>query len=241
MTEESRPKQLGYERVAEELREMIVSGELQLGDRLPSEGDLTTHMSVSRGTLREAIRLLSSQKLLTSVRGVAGGTFVAEPAPEDVISYLETSLTLLTRNRVSVESLLEVRGLLEVPASALAAHRRTSIDLRDLEETLSPAVNGAAGPEVWRACSRFHRLILRAADNPLLEMVTQPVFSVMQDRFLRDRAGTQFWEKVLADHAEIFRHIRLGDAAATSAAMSEHLGTNLRDTYVRIDSQSQRA
>jgi GntR family transcriptional regulator, transcriptional repressor for pyruvate dehydrogenase complex len=232
-TSSGRP--LEYERVAEELRTMIVTGELRPGDRLPSEGELTARMSVSRGTLREALRVLSTQKLLTSARGVGGGTFIAEPSTDDVADYLQTSISLLSRSQVSVSQLLQVRTMLEVPAAGLAAKHHTADDLQQLADTVVVVNEAADGKDVdWSANSRFHVLILRAADNPLLEVVARPIFTVLRDRFLRDRAEADFWRKVAVEHAEILEHVRNGNAAAASRAMRGHL-TNLRDTYTRID------
>lgn len=226
---------LEYERVADELRDMIVRGELRPGDRLPPEGELTTRMRVSRGTLREALRVLSSQKLLTSQRGVAGGTFVAEPSPDDVVTHLQTSLTLLSRSRISVTQLLEVRGLLEVPAAGLAARHRTDHDLQRMAETIVVVSDRTADdPHRYFANSDFHIRMLQAAGNPLLDIVARPVFSVLQGKFLRDRAEPAFWERVATEHTAILEHIRSGDPMAASRAMRAHLG-NLRETYTRID------
>lgn len=234
MQSSGRP-QLGYERVADALRDMILSGELLPGERLPPEAELTARMEVSRGTLREALRVLSSQKLLTTTRGVNGGTFVAEPSVEDVSEYLETSLGLLSRGRVSVPQLLEVRAMLEVPAAGLAARRRTQADLERLASSIV-AVDSRDAPEGarWSANSNFHVLLLRAAGNPLLDMVTQPVFSVLRERFLRERADASFWRTVADEHAAILEHVRAGRADAASRAMRAHLAA-LRDTYTRID------
>lgn len=229
----SRP--LEYERVAEELRSMIVLGELRPGDRLPSEGELTARMAVSRGTLREALRVLSTQKLLTSVRGVGGGTFIAEPSTSDVADYLQTSLSMLSRSQVSVGQLLQVRSMLEVPAAGLAARQRTGADLDNLAATVVVVNEAAEGNEVdWSVNSRFHVLLLHATGNPLLDVVARPIFSVLQTRFLRDRAEPTFWRHVATEHAEILEHVRNGDATAASRAMRNHLG-NLRETYTRID------
>ncbi|MBE7189198.1 FadR/GntR family transcriptional regulator [Jatrophihabitans endophyticus] len=228
-------RRLEYERVADELRKMIVHGELRPGDRLPAESELTTRMRVSRGTLREALRVLSSQKLLVSARGVGGGTFVAEPSPDDVVAYLQTSLTLLSRSRLSVSQLLEVRSLMEVPAAGLAARHRTEDDLDRLAATIVVVSNrDAEDPSRYSANRGFHLLMLQASGNPLLDIVARPVFEVLRDRFLRDRAEPAFWERVAAEHTEILEHIRAGRPAAASRAMRSHLG-NLRETYTRID------
>ncbi|HZZ48501.1 MAG TPA: FadR/GntR family transcriptional regulator [Pseudonocardia sp.] len=225
---------LEYERVAEELRTMIVMGELRPGDRLPPEGELTLRMEVSRGTLREALRVLSTQKLLSSVRGVGGGTFIAEPSTDDVVAYLQTSLSVMSP-RLTVGQLLEARTLIEVPAAGIAAKTRSEDDLARLAETVVVVNDAAEGKEIdWSVNSRFHVLLLQATGNPLLDLVARPIFSVMREKFLRDRAEPQFWRRVADEHAEILAHVRDGNAAAARKAMRVHLGA-LRGTYTKID------
>lgn len=215
---------------------MIMLGELRPGDRLPPEGELTARMSVSRGTLREALRVLSTQKLLTSVRGgVNGGTFVVEPSNDDVVAYLRTSLSLMSRSRLSVTQLLEVRAMIEVPSAGIAAKTRSEFDLERMAETVVVVNEAADGKDIdWSVNSRFHALLLQATGNPLVDVVARPIFSVMRDRFMRDRAEPEFWRKVAEEHAEILRHVRDGNAGAARKAMRTHLGA-LRGTYTRID------
>lgn len=214
---------------------MIVLGELRPGDRLPPEGELTTRMAVSRGTLREALRVLSTQNLLSSVRGVGGGTFIVEPSTDDVVAYLQTSLSVMSGSRLTVAQLLEVRTMIEVPSAGIAAKTRSEDDLARLAETVVVVNDAADGTEIdWSVNSRFHVLLLQATGNPLLDLVARPIFSVMREKFLRDRAEPAFWRKVADEHAEILQHVRDGNAAAARKAMRIHLGA-LRGTYTRID------
>ena len=229
-----------YAALAAELRGQIIAGRFQPGERLPAEPELCAGHGVSRSTLREALRLLASQNLVTTVRGVAGGTFVAHPRPDQISAHLETGLNLLAVDtQVSVDQLLEIRELLEVPAAGLAALRRDEEDLAELRGSLfDPA--GIDPAEIFEPNRHFHVMLLRAAGNPLLEVVTRPVFSVLNERFLRENAPPRFWHRVDADHREILRHIEAGDERAARAAAKAHLG-HLRSTYVSIDRDLRRA
>jgi DNA-binding transcriptional regulator YhcF (GntR family) len=89
-----------YEQLAEQLRNQIVQGTLAPGERLPNEADLAAVFGVSRTTLREALRVLSSQHLITVRRCVTGGTFVAHPRPDNISQYLEASVGLLSGTNV---------------------------------------------------------------------------------------------------------------------------------------------
>jgi DNA-binding FadR family transcriptional regulator len=218
-----------YQQVADELRALIVRGELTAGSRLPTEPELCASFGVSRSTVREALRVLSSQQLVTTTRGVQGGTFVAAPAPGRVSDFLETSIGLMAAAaEVDVSQLLEARELLEAPAAGLAARRRSADHLARMHVALE---EGRTGDQ------RFHELIVEACGNPLLELVCRPVFGVLRDRFLRDRAPASFWSRVHRDHAAVLAAIEARDPDAATAEMRAHLG-RLAGTYRRIDRKS---
>ncbi|WP_218009798.1 FadR/GntR family transcriptional regulator [Actinomadura kijaniata] len=224
-----------YAALAADLRRRILAGEYRPGDRLPVEPEMCARYGVSRSTVREALRLLASQHLVTTVRGVAGGTFVAHPRPEQLSEHLATGLGLLAGTaQVSVDQLLEIRELLEVPAAGLAATRRDEADLAALRAALfDPAAVDPA--EIYEPNRHFHAVLLRAAGNPLLEVVARPVFGVLNERFLRENAPPRFWHRVDADHREILARVEAGDERGARAAARAHLG-HLRSTYLSIDS-----
>jgi GntR family transcriptional repressor for pyruvate dehydrogenase complex len=217
-----------YLQVAADLRDRIISGSLEPGHRLPIEAELAEEFGVSRSTIREALRVVSSQDLLVTQRGVNGGTFVKSPGAAHVTDMLEANLGLLAAGEaVTVDELLEVREILEVPAARLAARRATPERLRDLELCLVPDGD-------FDQHRQFHLVLVQAAGNRLLEVVTKPIFEVLRTRFLRDRADASFWGGVTHDHTDIVTAVRDGDADAAADAMRTHL-RDLRDTYVEID------
>jgi len=126
-----------YQLLAENLRTEITSGRLRSGQRLPTEPELCARTGLSRGTVREALRLLASQNLVTTVRGVSGGSFVTQPSVSQLTDMLTTGLGLLMNTSViDGAELLEMRAMLEVPASGLAAERRTSRQLAILDTSM---------------------------------------------------------------------------------------------------------
>ncbi|HEY9416450.1 GntR family transcriptional regulator [Actinomadura citrea] len=223
-----------YAEIAASLRDRIIAGEFKPGDRLPIEPDLSAEHGVSRSTVREALRLLASQGLLTTTRGVAGGSFVAYPQPDQITEYLATSLNLLTLDtRITVDQLLEIREMLEVPAAGLAAVRGDEALRAELRGSLfDPSALGPA--ELFAPNRHFHTVLLKMAGNPFLEVVTQPVFRVLNERFLRENAPARFWYGVDHDHREILSRIEAADEAGAREACHAHL-ENLRETYTTID------
>ena len=223
-----------YHQVAAQLRELIINGTVTVGERLPAEGEMATQFGVSRSTIREALRGLSSQRLVYTKRGVNGGTFVAEPSAEHIQQYLETTIGLLSGAEVvSVDEILEARELFEVPAARLAATRRDDDQLRGLKATLVPdgETDLTSGFENHK---EFHLAILKASGNRLLEVVVGPVFSVLQTRFMRDRASSELYASIVCDHQDIYDAIAAGDAEASARFMRAHL-ERLRSMYEGID------
>lgn len=228
------PAMTSPERLAAKIQDQIISGELRPGDRLPTERELTAHYKTSRNSAREALRALASQGLLTIKRGVSGGTFVAHPSAEHISSALKTNLALLTDDaRIPVSALLEVREMLEVPAAERAALRRTDEELAAIRDTLfDPRTVDPI--EVFTSNREFHFRVLKAAHNPLLEVVAEPVFRVVKERFVREQAPSDFWYRVDHDHREILGYMEDRDQAGTREATQAHL-RHLRATYERYD------
>lgn len=227
-----------YAVLAEHLRNRILSGELQPGVRLPGEAELTAEFGVGRSTIREALRSLASQNLITTTRGVTGGSFVAAPSVGHISAHLETGVALMAAaETVTVAQLMEVRNLMEVPAAGMAAFRRTDEHLEQLEASIFDP-HSLQGPETFAKNQEFHLVLLRATDNPLLELITAPVFRVLSSRFGREHAPQGFWQCVDHDHRAILDVVAAGDSMAAMDLMRRHLD-NLGDSYRRMDRRGQ--
>ncbi len=207
--------------LADALRARILTRELRPGDRLPIEPDLADQYGVSRSTVREALRVLTSQGLVSTWRGVQGGSFVTCPEPAQISEYLHASLGLLAESKnVGVDALLEARDILEVPAAGLAALRRTPEQLDELRATLyEPAAETIE--QRMTMSRRFHEVMLDAAANPIVESLVGPIFRVLYERLVT-RVPTNTWA-IEGDHQMIFDAIAAGDPEAAQAEMQIHL------------------
>ena len=212
-----------YQQLADELRDEITSGRLQPGERLPPEPELCVRTGVSRSTVREALRLLASQHLIITTRGVTGGSFVAHPDAEQLSEALSTGLTLLTHAAgVGFADLIEVRRALEIPAAALAATRRTEIHLAELRAALfDPAIDDF--DVMLRAHSEFHQAVAKATANPLFELVTRPMYHVTYGEELTESLPDGYWARIDADHRELLACIATGDPEAAETVSRRHL------------------
>jgi DNA-binding FadR family transcriptional regulator len=212
-----------YQTLAEDLRAEITSGRLRPGERLPTEPQLCARSGVSRSTVREALRLLASQHLIVTTRGVTGGSFVAHPSPENLAETLSTGLNLLlSTSTAGLCDLLEVRESLEVPAAAQAARRRGEEHVADLEAALfDPEVADLAA--MLGAHRAFHAALVAATGNPLYELLSRPLYQVSNEREVASTAPAGFWLQIDADHRELLRCVKARDAEGATKIAREHI------------------
>jgi DNA-binding FadR family transcriptional regulator len=146
------------------IKEMIVSGSLRPGDRLPKEADLAEHLGLSRNSLREAVKALSMIRVLDVRQG--DGTYVTSLEPHLLLDLLGFVVDFHTDD--AVMHFLEVRRLLEPAATALAAQRMTADDVEKLQAVLDelgaePSIEALVANDL-----EFHRRIAAGAANPVL-------------------------------------------------------------------------
>jgi DNA-binding FadR family transcriptional regulator len=231
---ESSVRTPAYQLLADDLRTRITSGRLRPGQRLPTEPELCAEAGVSRSTVREALRLLSSQHLIVTTRGVTGGSFVVQPSPATLAESLVSGVRLLLSSAtVGVDELMEVREMLEIPAVGLAARRRTEADLTRLRAAMFDPVQDEMSVRL-AAHRAFHTALAVAAGNPLYELITSPLYAVANERELADVAPTGFWVAVDLEHREILRCIEARDAPGAQRAATLHLA-RLRTTWPTSD------
>ena len=147
------------------LRRMIATERLGPGQRLPPENELCEELSVSRGSLREAIRMLAALRVIESRHG--SGTYVSALRPEDIIGSLSLTVELLP-----LEGLLEVceiRRVLEAHVAAQAAARLTAENERTMFEHLEAIENTDDPATISELDHRFHMEIARIGGNPTVE------------------------------------------------------------------------
>lgn len=223
-----------YEQVYDQLRDLIMRGELGRGQRLPGEAALARDFGVSRGTVREALRLLAAQNLIRTAKGAGGGSFVTLPTADHVSEVLQANIRLLNETReVSAEEMLETRELLETFAAGMAARRRTQDDLDRLRACIIDDPLELGTERQHAGNTSFHATLLEASGNTLLAIAAQPVFAILQTNMRRREIEPETLARVNEDHRAILTAVQDGDADAAARHMREHLAM-LRETYVRL-------
>lgn len=229
------PVRLAYQQVADELRAQIMAGLLRPGERLPAEPELGRMFGVSRGTIREALRVLVSQHLVETTRGVHGGSFVAAPDPARLIEDLGGTLGVLVMTpQLSVANLTEARVLLE-PAAARLAAERAGPETAEAVRVAARAPRDVRDPSGFARHIDFHSTVLMASGNPMLALMLQPVGEVLRTRLERARAHDRsLWDAIDACHHTLADAIGAGDGERAEQVMREHL-LELRPLYEEID------
>jgi GntR family transcriptional repressor for pyruvate dehydrogenase complex len=219
------PRPSLHKEIAETLTEKIISGELPAHALLPPERVLIQQMGVSRTVVREAIKLLESRGLVRVERG--RGTVVQEPRPDTVTDSLRL---LLRRRDVKIEQLLELRAILESGIAGLAAERRTEADLGAMRQALDIMSHVPHKPEGYiYADLDFHAAIARAAQNPLLSPLLQPLEELLLESRVATFSGSHMVKVRTAQHREIYEKIAARDARGARAAMRRHLADTVKD------------
>jgi GntR family transcriptional regulator, transcriptional repressor for pyruvate dehydrogenase complex len=160
------------QQIADELRALIVAGELAEGDSLGHEPDLVDRFGVSRPSLREALRILEAEGLVTVVRGVHGGVVVHEP--DERMTARTAALVLQTRN-VPLADVFEARSLLEpLAARAIATMRGRRPAVNELRRLIRDEVVAIEDPERFGvANATFHERLVSLAGNQTLSIVAE--------------------------------------------------------------------
>ena len=148
----------------DKIKEMIMSGELGPGDRLPKEVDLAERLGLSRNSLREAVKALSIIRVLDVRQG--DGTYVTSLEPHMLLDAL--SFVVDFHRDDTVLHFLEVRRILEPAATGLAAQRMTDDEIAKLQSVLDDLGEEPGIEELVANDLEFHRQIAAASGNPVL-------------------------------------------------------------------------
>lgn len=216
------------QQIADELRQMIVAGKLSEGDSLGREPDLVERFGVSRPSLREALRILEAEGLITVVRGMLGGVIVHEP--DERMTARTAALVLQARN-VSVADVYEARTLLEPIAvrvlASMRARQSAVSELRQIVKQETRVILEATtfGP----ANARFHERLVALAGNQTLTVVAEMLNEVVTRAVAKISSTGLAPESVAARRRAIRSQERMlelvdaGKAAEAEAHWREHM------------------
>lgn len=207
----------------------IHSGEFPVGKALPPEAELATLLDVSRSTMREAVRSLSTRGVLRVVHG--SGTFVNPVAAWTDLPTMVDALTRTESPRTIGLQLIELRRMIEVGACGLAARHCTENDIAELERHLvryAEAEEAGDIEAVTQADIAFHTAILKASTNPFLPTILLPLQDALSASRRYTSSDPRIRERADRHHRAILDAIRDRDETRAKDAMRAHM-TQTRD------------
>jgi GntR family transcriptional repressor for pyruvate dehydrogenase complex len=227
-------KTRAYEQAAEQIAARIREGVWRPGDRLPSERDLALQLSISRGSTREALRVLEAMGWLEIRPG--DGTIVRDRNARPNGGAADR---LLDGVSVEVGDLWEVRKLVEPGAAYLAAERCDAAELAAIERVLTATealVERGGRVELARANPDFHMAVAWASGNAMLahvqRLLVEAELRAMASVTQEDRTPEQV-AKTLTEHRRIYQEIRAGHPKEAERAAFDHLITSWMATWRR--------
>jgi GntR family transcriptional regulator, transcriptional repressor for pyruvate dehydrogenase complex len=217
-----------YEEVVRQIVDLIRSGDIRPGERLPSERELEGMIHVSRGVLREAFRVLESRGLVVSRPG--GGRFLRElPAANPAGAADSQWLTTRLEQAVLLD-LWEAREALETKSAELAARRATPADLDAMRKIADQLVRGHSGTDMVALNREFHLTIAVAAHNAVLYHLVETQISLLTQ--IRGRVPFDLDllepEHASEDHHAIIDAIAARDPQRARELIETHLQVNRR-------------
>jgi len=225
-----------YESVTEQIMELIRSNKLKPGDKLPPERELAEKFSISRGSLREAFRVLESKGLIKSTPG--GGRFIREINKE---TFVDTENVILNLEKSSILELLEAREMFEVKIVELAAQRATDEDIQVLEEMFKRLTEENIEKDIEREDeekteldTEFHLAIARASHNFVFINIMRLHFDLLKGTREKTWQVPGRREEQNEEHRKIFQAIKGHDSKKAAKAMLNHL-TNIREVIKRFN------
>lgn len=236
------------ENIVEQIRKAIFEGTLKPGDKLPPERELMKNFTVSKATLREAMRSLEVLGFLDIRKGASGGAFVIEV---DMKRARDSFINFLHFKKLSLSNLTEVRLVLESHIAEKAALAITDDDLKGLKRLIEEceyAIKHDIPIEFRKNEIEFHRIIGSATGNPILMFILDFVDNLLSDTKALLKPGKEFSNKVLRAHKRIYSALLERDVKKVREEMVRHIrevekdllaahkeGYNEKQRYERID------
>lgn len=208
-----------YDQLAGLLRERITSGDLRVGDRLPSESALAEQAGVSRSTVREALRILEQGGLVE--RASPRIMVVADRSEDPDFRELRRALR---QHNVTFHHLHEAMMTLDPELTRFAAQRADRSDVKELNEALEAQEEHLGHLAEWsRLDVEFHSMLAEIAANPALVIAREPISQVLMPALYRFMDTRDMAEHATKYHRRIVEEIEVRDPDTAAAVMRRHI------------------
>lgn len=190
--------------VARRIEQLVRSGELKAGDRLPSEPELAQMLRVSRGSLREALKSLMYLGLIRSRAG--DGTYIQSSLSSVLTEHFQWMILL---DEIKHLEIYELRKIIEPAAAALAARRATRTDIERLRTALHGLAQGRGNPEIFHAFDiQFHDAFAQASGNAAIKATMRMLYHATSEARKAVLPFIKNWDRHWQRHERVFTSIR---------------------------------
>ena len=197
------------DRIIDQIRDAVLSGRLKPGDHLASEKELVAQFGVSKGTMREALRVLEAMGLIEIRQGIGGGVFITEVEMKTTIHGI---MNFLHFKSVSIKEITMVRYMLEPWVAFMAAMSMQESDRKRLERMIE-GDGEDPGSELTREIG-FHRYLARMTQNPILILIMDFLDSLVKDFKIQLDLADDFFLNVRDAHRRILQCMVRRDSVA---------------------------
>ena len=226
--EAPRPRKSRPVRVAEAIKDWVVEKGLQPGDRLPGESELISRFGMSKGTIREAMRLLQAQGLVETKTGPGGGSFVGAVSRDRATALLANYFYF---RDVTIDDIYQVRIALEPELAASLAGRLSDAQLQELEAIMQGYASPAADADEERrqhvASLRFHARLSDFGNNALLGFFIGFMAQILTDLTVYKRLyaapNHDLWRRGRQHQVDLLEALRAGNPDGARAIMRSHM------------------
>lgn len=214
--------------VAQEIKRLITEKNLSPGDRLPRESELQAQFQVSKGTIREALKSLEVQGLVTISTGPSGGGTIAEVPLDRTLQFMQNYLFF---QEVTIDDIYTVRQMLEPELAAGAVPHLTEADFEALEHSISCCDPTQSQEDLLtqrREDVNFHDILAAANPNPFLRFTCELINEMIRQLIVFGNRTPQtehrrFGEANAQFHREIVQAARARDAGKVRVLMQRHM------------------
>lgn len=237
---ESIDNKKNYQKIVEQIQNMILDGKMKSGDKLPPERELVGMLQVSRSSLREALKALEVMGLLESKQGE--GSFIVNNVEETILKSVSIAYTL---NGGSVKDVMQLRECLEVCAVKQIILYGKDEDIAKLEEIIEfmKAAESFEEGEWWDI--KFHNKLIKTTNNILFEIIADSISDLMTNfisdirKIYSEREAEEQKYFFIEQHKNIVAAIKKRDIDLAVYEVEEHLRLSNED-LIRLESLGKR-
>lgn len=207
--------------VAEQIRSLILEGNLKPGDKLPGERELSKIIGVGRLSLREGLRILESTGILETKYGVNSGTYVSKIGIENLIEKFSDILRL---SNITIDQFTEARLEISLINLKYFIERGSKEDIRKLEECIGETESlFKSGIQTREKNIYFHRLIAKGSNNPIFIFLHNSLLDILRKFLSKFNSPPEHSKRVLENNKKILKSLKEKNFEKASLAMRNHL------------------